>query len=146
MIQLRLSSLSIVLSITLLLRHQALSLWDGSWPPFAAEIRLELWKVTEATRLPGRKRTWMQCVTLCCLSVAQQFCQLWLRLAQLHCRGIRWILGACARLAIRRGHFVMLSSNVEHRVCISNRVFSRSEFVAVSESSADLSVGCKATN
>lgn len=27
---------------------QALSLWDGKWPPFAAEIRLELWKVTEA--------------------------------------------------------------------------------------------------
>lgn len=26
---------------------KALSLWDGSWPPFAAEIRLELWKVTE---------------------------------------------------------------------------------------------------
>lgn len=101
-IQLRLSFLSIVLSITLLLRHQALSLWDGSWPPFAAEIRLELWKVTEATRLPM--------TSLSHFAVCQR-----LHLLQLHCRGIRWILGVCVRLATRPGHFllnVMLSSNL----------------------------------
>lgn len=42
-------------------RHQALSLWDGSWPPFAAEIRLELWKVTEATRLPCHTLLFVNC-------------------------------------------------------------------------------------